>query len=186
MNSTKFKKAIHYVLRYAIEHNGKAHYSCMYHLGCADNIPPSEEFNRKLQKFGSLEYNIDIDEYKYTIYPGNTWSYFQIDERGRKYIAEIEPSGISKTIRMALTICLSIIQIPFIIEGWGSYILNSILKFLSTIFFLLALISFIWWPLDMLCGICWMCCDWLKHKIWNREFTWNASAHRWTNHFPEL
>lgn len=44
----KFDKAILFVLRYAIEHDGVASYNpCMYHLGYADNIPPSEEFNNE-------------------------------------------------------------------------------------------------------------------------------------------
>lgn len=187
MKQKDLERGVRYVLRYALEHNGAAGYNpCMYHLGFADNIPPSEDFNNELRKYGSLRYD-DMDDgyYSYAHIYG-TWSYFQIDERGKKYMDEIEPSIFFKIIRMILTIVLSIIQIVFVIEGWISYILNSIIKLLSVIFFPIALISFLWWPLDMLCGICWMTCDWLKRIMWDKGFKWEASSRRWLNHFPEL
>lgn len=185
MEGKSLDRAIRYVLRYAIEHNGKAYYNpCMYYLGFADNIPPSENFNNELRKYGSLHYSGYVDGYEY--YDYDAWDYFQIDERGEKYIKDLEPAGLGKIVRMLLTVSLSILQIPFVLEGWISYFLNSIIKFLSAIFFPIALVSFVWWPLDMLCGFCWMLCDWLKHIIWDRGFKWGASSKRWVNHFPEL
>lgn len=68
-----------------------------------------------------------------------------------------------------LILLLSIIQIPCIIEGWLSYILNCIIKMLARITFLLAIVSLVWWPLDMLCGICWAYCECLKWKLQGRE-----------------
>lgn len=188
MGQKNIESAVRYVLRYALEHNGIASYNpCMYYLGFADNIPPSEAFNNELRKYGSLKYSgyIDIDEYCNNHSLG-TWSCFQIDERGRKYMEETEPSQLSKIVRTILSICLTVIQLSFVMEGWISYFLNGIIKFLSAIFSPIAFISFIWWPLDMLCGICWICCDWLKHKIWNKRFRFEASSQRWLNHFPKL
>lgn len=98
----------------------------------------------------------------------------------------METFVLNDNIRILLTICLSIVQLPFLIEGWISYFLHCILKFLSAIFFPIALVSFIWWPLDMLCGGCWMACDMLKHMIWNKSIKWEVSARRWVEHFPEL
>ena len=63
---------------------------------------------------------------------------------GEKYIKDLEPAGLGKIVRMLLTVSLSILQIPFILEGWISYFLNSIIKFLSAIFFPIALVSFAW------------------------------------------
>ena len=183
MEQEKLDRAIRYVLRYAIEHGGKAYYNpCMYHLGFADNIPPSEAFNRELRKYGGLHYGEYAEEYDYD----DAWDYFQIDERGGKYMEKVEPSGLGKIIRGLFTMCLSILQIPFVLEGWISYILNCVIKFLAKIFFPIAFVSFIWWPLDMLCSFSWMLCDWLKHVIWDKGFTWEASSRRWLSRFPKL
>lgn len=91
MEQIKYENAIRYVLCYAIEHDGIASYNpCMYDLGCADNIPPSEDFNRELKKFGRLQYrrNLEEDEY-YSNYGYDIWNCFYIDERGRRYIEEV-------------------------------------------------------------------------------------------------
>lgn len=83
MEQKKIDQAVRYVLRYAKDHNGVVSYNpCMYNLGCADNIPPIEDFNNELRKYGDLHYDEYImEEYGYCAY--NTWDYFQIDERGR-------------------------------------------------------------------------------------------------------
>ncbi len=185
MDQKELDRAIRFVLRYAIEHDGEAPYNpCMYYLGFADNILPSEEFNNELRKFGRLEYSWDADGYAY--FDDHTWSCFRIDERGRRYLKELEPTELGKMIMSLFTLCLSIIQLPFVIEGWISYFLHCIVKTISTIFFPIVLITFIWWPIDLLCGFCWMVCDWLKHIIWDKGFKWEASAQRWVRHFPEL
>ena len=57
-------------------------------------------------------------------------------------------------MKIILILFLFIIQIPCVIEGWLSHILNCIVKMLAKIVFLLAIVSFIWWPLDVLCGVC--------------------------------
>lgn len=77
-------------------------------------------------------------------------------------------------------------SITIIVEGWISFFLNYILKVVSSIFFPFAILSFVWLPIDFICGVSWSCCDYLKYKIWNRGFSWNASVQRWTSHFPEL
>jgi hypothetical protein len=94
--------------------------------------------------------------------------------------------SIGDWIKVIFSLILSLIQYIFILEAWLSYILNSILKFLSAFFFPIALLSFLWWPLDMLCGVCWMTLDWIKYLMFNVEFTWKESAFRWTSHFPNL
>lgn len=185
MEQEKLDRAIRYVLRYAIEHNGKAYFNpCMYYLGFADNIQPPTSFDDELNKYGEIHYDTHYDLYDDECY--TTWSYFQIDDRGIKYIKEIEPSGIGKLIRIILCFILSVIQLPFIVEGWISFFLNYILKVVSSIFFPFAILSFVWLPIDFICGVSWSCCDYLKYKIWNRGFSWNASVQRWTSHFPEL
>ena len=58
----KLERAITYILRYAIAEGGRAYYNpCMYNLGFADNIPPSDEFNRELCKFGQVHYERYFD-----------------------------------------------------------------------------------------------------------------------------
>lgn len=116
MEQEKLDRAIRYVLRYAIEHNGKAYFNpCMYYLGFADNIQPPKSFDDELNKYGEIHYDTHYDLYDDECY--TTWSYFQIDDRGIKYIKEIEPSGIGKLIRIILCFILSVIQLPFIVEG---------------------------------------------------------------------
>ena len=51
MEQEKLDRAIRYVLRYAIEHNGKAYFNpCMSYLGFADNIQPPKSFDDELNK----------------------------------------------------------------------------------------------------------------------------------------
>lgn len=187
----RIENAITYILRYAIAKGGKAYYNpCMYHLGFADNIPPSEEFNRELCKYGKVHYDRYIEyDFDYSLY--DSWTYFEIDERGREYIEEKDKIingsfGILKLLRYSASFVLSLLQLICVIEGWISYFLNFILKGISSILFFVAFISLIWWPLDMLCGLIWSSCDYLKHLIWNKGFTWEASVRRWINHFPQL
>ena len=52
-------------------------------------------------------------------------------------------------MKTIIILLLSIIQLPCIIEGWISYFLNCIVKMLSSIMFFTAIVSLIWWPLDM-------------------------------------
>lgn len=186
----KIENAITYVLRCAISEGGRAYYPCMYNLGCADNIPPSDEFNQTLRQFGYLHYEEDIDDWG-ELNLHATWSYFEINENGRKFIAEKDkiingPFNIIKLFRYIFSLILSLIQLVCVIEGWISYFLNLILKGISSILFILAILSFVWWPLDMLCGLIWSGCDYLKHRIWNKGFIWEASIRRWVEHFPKL
>ncbi|MBP3511799.1 MAG: hypothetical protein J6K19_07175 [Prevotella sp.] len=89
------------VLRRAIFQGGKIGYNPdMYDYGFADNITPSEEFNRKLRKYGTLRYSSDSDLFGY----GTIWTSFTIDERGRQYIKELDrhkdgPFKVKKIIR---------------------------------------------------------------------------------------
>ena len=58
MEQEKLDRAIRYVLRYAIEHNGKAYFNpCMYYLGFADNIQPPKSFDDELNKYGEIHYD---------------------------------------------------------------------------------------------------------------------------------
>ncbi|MBQ4520081.1 MAG: hypothetical protein II999_05680 [Bacteroidaceae bacterium] len=188
----KLERAITYILRYAIAEGGRAYYNpCMYNLGFADNIPPSDEFNRELCKFGRVHYERYFDYEMDEFYYDDAWDYFEINENGRNFIVQKErkmngPLGLFKILRYISSAIFTIIQFVCVIEGWISYFLNLILKSISSILFFLSIISFVWWPLDMLCAFIWMGCDYIKHKIWDKGFKWEASSKRWINHFPEL
>lgn len=93
-------KLVEAVLRRAIRQGGSVGYNPdMYDYGFADNIPPSEEFNNELKKYGKLKYSYDG-----SLYGCETWDSFIIDERGRAYIQEINrikdgPFRIKKILR---------------------------------------------------------------------------------------
>ena len=72
-----------------------------------------------------------------------------------------------RKMRILLILILSLIQLPCVIEGWISYFLNCIVKLISDIIFLLAIISIRRWPLDMLCGALWAGCECLKQKLFH-------------------
>ena len=53
----KVSKGVEYILRCAIAKGGSVGYNpYMYRLGCADNIPPSDNFNTELQKYGRIDW----------------------------------------------------------------------------------------------------------------------------------
>lgn len=89
-------------------------------------------------------------------------------------------------MKLVLIIFLSIIQVPFVVEGWISYIFNCIIKMLSRIVFLFIVISFIWWPLDMLCGICWASCEYLKLKLQDVDISFSGALALYIRLYPQL
>lgn len=89
-------------------------------------------------------------------------------------------------MRMLLILILSLIQLPCVIEGWISYFLNCIVKLISDIIFLLAIISFVWWPLDMLCGVLWAGCECLKQKLFSRNIKFSDALILYTQLFPTI
>lgn len=89
-------------------------------------------------------------------------------------------------MRMLLILILSLIQLPCVIEGWISYFLNCIVKLTSDIIFLLAIISFVWWPLDMLCGALWAGCECLKQKLFSRNIKFSDALILYTQLFPTI
>lgn len=89
-------------------------------------------------------------------------------------------------MRTILIILLSIIQIPCILEGWLSYVLNYLIKMLARIIFLLAIVSFIWWPLDMFCGICWASCEYIKLKLQDVDIDFSRALALYMQHYPQL
>lgn len=107
-STTEYKnqKAVDYILRCAIKEGGHAGYNpYMYDLGCADNIGPSEDFNNELRKYGTIH---GMEPYD------TVWSYFEINDYGRQYIASKEQAykdSVSsfKWLRSIVTFLLSII-----------------------------------------------------------------------------
>lgn len=89
-------------------------------------------------------------------------------------------------MKATLALLLSIIQILCIIEGWISYFLHCIVKMLASIIFPLAIICFIWWPLDMLSGICWSCCEYTKFKLRGIDIEFREALSLYTQHYPQL
>lgn len=89
-------------------------------------------------------------------------------------------------MRILLILILSLIQFPCVIEGWISYFLNCIIKLIYSIIFLLAMISFIWWPLDMLCGTLWAGCECLKQKVFSRNIKFSDALILYTQLFPTV
>jgi len=85
-----------------------------------------------------------------------------------------------------IILLLSIIQFPCVIEGWISYFLNCIIKMLSSIIFLFAIVSFVWWPLDMLCGILWVGCECVKQKCLSRNIEFSDALMLYTRLFPTV
>lgn len=89
-------------------------------------------------------------------------------------------------MKIIIVLLLSIIQLPCVVEGWISYFLNCIVKMLSNIIFLLAIVSFVWWPLDMLCGVCWASCECLKSKLQGSTLLFSEALTLYVRHYPQV
>ena len=104
-----------------------------------------------------------------------------MNEDKTNQVVEGEPNVLLKLIRMVGFLLLSIIQVIPYLEGWLSYILGSV----SASFFTpISYLSPLWFPLDLLCKLIWVGCDWLKCKIENRSGNWKFSTQKWENLFP--
>lgn len=109
-------KLVEVILRRAIRKGGSIGYNPdMYDYGFADNIPPSEEFNNELKKYGELRYS-----YGDSLYGCETWDSFKIDERGREYINEIDrmkdgPLKIKKILRFLTMSVIVGLVLPIIV-----------------------------------------------------------------------
>lgn len=103
MSKDSRQKIIDHILRYAIRNGGFVDYTYMYKFGFADNIPPSEEFNNELRKYGVLS--------NYSMY--SAWGSFTINEDGRRYIMEKDGANesnhiIKKTLNCTYTAIISL------------------------------------------------------------------------------
>lgn len=100
----------------------------------------------------------------------------------RKNVFKVQKCNM-KTI---IILILSLIQLPCVVEGWISYFLNCIIKMLSSIIFLFAIVSFVWWPLDMLCGILWAGCECIKQRCLSRNIEFSDALMLYTRLFPTV
>ena len=87
-------------------------------------------------------------------------------------------------MKTIIILLLSIIQLPCIIEGWISYFLNCIVKMLSSIMFFTAIVSLIWWPLDMLCALLWAGCEYIKQKCLSHNLKFSDALVLYIHLFP--
>ena len=86
---------------------------------------------------------------------------------------------------MVRTLCsqlLSLLQLIPLAEGWIFYGLTW-LGGLNSVLTIFMVIGF---PVNYLFKHLWMGCDYLQHRLWNRPFTWTASAQHWDRHFPVI
>ncbi|CAK7035740.1 MAG: hypothetical protein PARBB_01883 [Parabacteroides distasonis] len=97
-------------------------------------------------------------------------------------------------MKTTLIIILTLVQFPFIVEGWISFLLNLLIKFLLqhdflfffNFLFLGGLISFVWWPLDMLSGACWALCECIKAKLVNVHLSFSEAMVAYVNQYPKI
>lgn len=89
----KVSKGVEYILRCAIAKGGSVGYNpYMYRLGCADNIPPSDNFNSELQKYGRIDWGRSsflLEGNDGWDVPG-VWHAFYINDNGRSAIKTID------------------------------------------------------------------------------------------------
>lgn len=88
-------------------------------------------------------------------------------------------------MRKLMIIVLWIIQLPCVIEGWLSSIMNNIVSGFGACCFPLAFISLVWWPLDMLCALLWAACEWLKNRLLEQQIGFNEAIKAYTNMFND-
>lgn len=103
MSVPVLNKRIEMALRIAIAKGGSLSYNPdMYKLGFADNIPPSEKFNKELEKYGNIEYDWGMDDdFGYGSPFSGAWVSFTINEKGRAVIKEIDGfMGYKKILRI--------------------------------------------------------------------------------------
>lgn len=107
-------KRIEMALRIAISKGGTLSYNPdMYRLGFADNIPPSEEFNNELKKYGNISYGYSMDDDFYNS-PIDSWSSFTINNKGKDVIRQIDKErngylGLNKIFRFLCSTLISLI-----------------------------------------------------------------------------
>lgn len=95
-------------------------------------------------------------------------------------------------IKTILISILSFLQLPFLIEGWLSFSLNLLIKLLLqfnsffNIILLFGVISFIWWPLDMLSAVCWGACEYAKAKLEKRNISFSEALASYIAQYPKL
>ena len=89
----KVSKGVEYILRCAIAKGGSVGYNpYMYRLGCADNIPPSDNFNSELQKYGRIDWGRSsfLGEGNDGWDVPGVWHAFYINDKGRSAIKTID------------------------------------------------------------------------------------------------
>lgn len=104
----KVSKGVEYILRCAIAKGGSVGYNpYMYRLGCADNIPPSDNFNTELQKYGRIDWGgssfLGEGNDGWDV-PG-VWHAFYINDKGRSAIKTIDLERNGKDIKRYCDVC---------------------------------------------------------------------------------
>lgn len=57
---------------------------------------------------------------------------------------------------------------------------------LSNIIFLFAIVSLVWWPLDILCGTLWAVCEYLKQRCLSHNIKFTDAVMLYTQLFPTV
>ncbi len=95
-------------------------------------------------------------------------------------------------MKIILISILSFFQFPFLIEGWLSFSLNLLIRlllqynFFFNIILLGGIVSFIWWPLDMLSAVCWATCEYAKVKLEKRNIDFSEAFAAYIAQYPKL
>lgn len=172
----KIGKSIEPILRYALSHDGKAPFqNCLTGSGLTEDDILTESFKEELQLFGSLHYAVTDSEVR------TPWSYFELNDNGRKYAARLETNVICRCLKDLLSLLLSLVQLISLTEGWISYLLGSIT---ASFFTPISFLALCWYSIDLIFKYLWMGCDRLKRKLWKLSSTWADSAKRWDVYFP--
>lgn len=85
-----------------------------------------------------------------------------------------------------LYILLSIIEIPFMIWGWISFLINLIVMPLSRGCLIFIIPSLIIWPIDIVSSMLCTCCIYLKNKVIGVNLTYNDAAAIYTSRFIKI
>lgn len=97
-------------------------------------------------------------------------------------------------MKTTLIIILTLVQFLFVIEGWISFLLNLLIKFLLqhdflfffNFLFLGGLISLVWWPLDLLSAACWALCECIKAALVNIHLSFSEAWIAYIDQYPKI
>lgn len=89
-------------------------------------------------------------------------------------------------VLLIVGLLLKIMELPFMIWGWVSFFINSLLKSVSQGCLIFIIPSLILWPIDMVCLLACSCLIYLRIKTLGERMGFKDAVSIYLNRFPQL